>query len=68
MNDFKKKSLSFFIAANGKKEYLRKCNFENVDAPKDDCISTKTPKNVENYFCETCNTDGCKFFLTLFSF
>lgn len=48
---------------NGRKEYRRSCHFENVDDSKDACVSRKTPPNIENHFCETCHTDGCKFVL-----
>lgn len=41
------------------KEYRRSCGHFNADASKDDCIYKSTPPNVQNYFCETCATDGC---------
>lgn len=44
---------------NGKTEYLRKCEFADINEPKNACVYGKTPPNVENDFCETCHTDGC---------
>lgn len=49
----------YFFVENGKKQFKRSCYIENVDAPKDDCVAKKTPSNIENHFCETCQTDGC---------
>lgn len=59
---------SFYFVENGRKGFKRACYFENVDAPNDDCITRKTPSNVKNHFCETCETDGCNFHFYLIEF
>jgi len=37
----------------------RSCFWENVNAPRDECMHSSTPSYIKTEFCETCSTDGC---------
>lgn len=45
---------------------FRLCAWENIHAPKNECVNIKTPSYIKTEFCETCDTDGWLFFLILF--
>ncbi|KAG4065426.1 hypothetical protein HA402_002824 [Bradysia odoriphaga] len=47
---------------NGQKMVLRSCFWVDKDAPKDECLHTRTPSYIKTEFCETCTTDGCNSF------
>lgn len=44
---------------NDKYVISRSCFWENVNAPKDECLNNNTPSYIKTEFCETCSTDGC---------
>jgi len=44
---------------NDKHVISRSCFWENVNAPKDECLNSNTPSYIKTEFCETCSTDGC---------
>lgn len=44
---------------NDKYVISRSCFWENINAPKDECINNNTPSYIKTEFCETCDTDGC---------
>lgn len=64
-NDF---SISFVInffdflwkfSVNDKPVISRSCYWEEVNAPKNECLNNNTPSYIKTEYCETCATDGC---------
>lgn len=49
----------FLSAVNDMPIVSRSCIWENIYAPKDECMNVNTPSSVKNEFCETCDSDGC---------
>lgn len=38
---------------------FRLCAWENIHAPRNECVNAHTPSYIKTVFCETCDTDGC---------
>lgn len=56
-----------FLSVNVNEYHVfRLCAWENIHAPKNECVNIKTPSYIKTEFCETCDTDGWLFLLILF--